>query len=132
MTRASVRAERGLVGKILVLWLVGLALVVVAALDAGSILLARFHTAGIARAASAAAAEAFDRTDEREAALRAALATIEAGDDDAHLKEFRVTGRGKVVIVVVDRASTLLAGRIGFFDHLTRITATDESAPRTG
>ena len=42
MTRTVIRQEAGLVGKILLLWLLLLAVVVVVAIDAGSILLDAF------------------------------------------------------------------------------------------
>ena len=57
--RRALRDERGLVGKILLLWLVLLVVLVVGAIDAGSILLARSRAADLAEDASVSAAAAF-------------------------------------------------------------------------
>lgn len=122
----SVRTdERGLIGKILVLWLVILGLVVVALVDGGSIVLARLRTHDLARDAAFAAEERFSETGKRRQAVRAALETIGEADEDARLVELEVSGRGDVTVVVTDRADTLLVGRLGFLEHLTTATASD-------
>jgi hypothetical protein len=57
MRRSVIREEAGLIGKILLLWLLLLAVVVVVAIDAGSILLTRSRAADLAEDASVSAAE---------------------------------------------------------------------------
>jgi hypothetical protein len=120
--------ERGLIGKILLLWLVILGLVVVALIDGGSIVLARLRTNDLARDAAFAAEERFSETGRRRQAVRAALATIAETDEDARLVELEVSGRGDVTVVVGDRAGTLLVGRFGFFEDLTTTTASDTAS----
>lgn len=122
------RDERGLVGKLLVLWLVFLVLFVVAVFDAGSIVLARLRIADIAQDAAFASAQRFDETGERGQAVRAALASIASSDEDAMLKDLEISRRGEVTVVVTDRATTLLTGRIGFLDDLATVTATDTTS----
>lgn len=122
------RDERGLVGKLLVLWLVFLALVVVALFDAGSIVFARLRVADLAQDAAFASAQRFDETGERRQAVRAALASIASSDEDARLSELEISRRGEVTVVVTDQATTLLAGRIGFLDHLVNVTGSDTSS----
>ncbi|MGH2589345.1 MAG: hypothetical protein ACRDGW_00940 [Actinomycetota bacterium] len=122
------RDERGLVGKLLVLWLVFLALVVVALFDAGSIVFARLRVADLAQDAAFASALRFDETGERRQAVRAALASIASSDEDARLSELEISRRGEVTVVVTDQATTLLAGRIGFLDHLAIVTGSDTSS----
>jgi hypothetical protein len=119
--------ERGLVGKILVLWLVVLVLVVIAAVDGASILLSRVRTADLARDAAAAAAAAHDESGTRRAALDAALAVIADADEDAGLDDFEVSRRGEVSLVVVDRAGTILVGRIGLLEDLAESRASASS-----
>jgi hypothetical protein len=117
--------ERGLIGKILVLWLVILSVVVVVLVDGGSIVLARLRTHDLARDAASAAEERLSETGKRRQAVRTALETIGEADDDARLVELEVSGRGDVTVVVSDRVGTLLIGRLGFFEHLTTATASD-------
>jgi hypothetical protein len=120
--------ERGLIGKILVIWLVILGLVVVALIDGGSIVLARLRTNDLARDTASAAEERFSETGRRRQAVRAALATIAESDEDARLVELEVSDQGDVTVVVTDRAGTLLVGRFGFFEHLTKATASDTAS----
>ena len=120
--------ERGLIGKILLLWLVILGLVVVALIDGGSIVLARLRTNDLARDVAFAAEERFSETGRRRQAVGAALATIAETDEDARLVELEVSGRGDVTVVVSDRAGTLLVGRFGFFEDLTTATASDTAS----
>lgn len=122
---SRVTDERGLIGKILLIWLVILGLAVVALIDGGSIVLARLRTNDLARDAAFAAEERFSETGKRRQAVRAALATIAETDEDARLVELEVTGRGDVTVVVTDRAGTLLVGRLGFLEDLTTATASD-------
>jgi Flp pilus assembly protein TadG len=122
------RDERGLVGKLLVLWLVFLALMVVALFDVGSIVFARLRVADLAQDASFASAQRFDETGERRQAVRAALASIASSDEDARLSELEISRRGEVTVVVTDQATTLLAGRIGFLDHLAIVTGSDTTS----
>jgi hypothetical protein len=116
--------ERGLIGKLLVLWLVVLGLVVVGVIDAGSIALARFRTGELARDAGSAAAERLEETGKRRAAIRAATAVIAEGGEAARLLDLEIAG-DEVTVVVADRAGTLLAGRFGFLDEFTNVTASD-------
>jgi len=117
--------ERGLIGKILLIWLVILGLIVVALIDGGSIVLARLRTNDLARDAAFAAEERFSETGRRRQAVRAALTTIAETDEDARLVELEVSGRGDVTVVVSDRAGTLLVGQLGFLEDLATATASD-------
>jgi hypothetical protein len=122
--------ERGLVGKIVVLWLLVLAIASVLALDAGSIVLARFRTSDLAADAAVAAADTFEETGDEEAAKLAALETIEDSSHRARLKRIRV-GRSEVTLVLQSQAGTILVGRIPWFDQLAKVTVTESSAPDT-
>jgi uncharacterized membrane protein len=127
MTRIVVRQEAGLVGKILLLWLLLIAIVVVVAIDAGSILLTRSRAADLADDASVSAAEAFGRTGDEQQAKLAALDTIADADEAVRLKRIDV-GRREVTVVLAVRADTLVVGRIPFVDDLEKLTVSGSTA----
>ena len=130
MTRTVIREEAGLVGKILLLWLLLLAAVVVVAIDAGSILLTRSRATDLADDASVSAAEAFGQTGDEQQAKLAALDTIADADEAVRLKRIDV-GRREVTVVLIVRADTLVVGRIPFFDDLEKLTVSGSTtAPR--
>ena len=130
MTRIVIRQEAGLVGKILLLWLLLLAVIVVVAIDAGSILLTRSRAADLAEDASVSAAEAFGQTGDEQQAKLAALDTIADADEAVRLKRIDV-GRREVTVVLVVRADTLVVGRIPFVDDLEKLSVSSSTvAPR--
>ena len=124
------RDDRGLVGKILLLWLLLLVVLVVGALDAGSILLARSRATDLAKDASVSAAAAFAQSGDQEQAKLAALDTIADADEPVRLKSIDV-GRREVTVVLVVHADTLVVGRIPFLDDLGRVSVSGSTtAPR--
>jgi hypothetical protein len=125
--RAPFRDDRGLVGKILLVWLLLLAVLVVGAIDAGSILLARSRAADLAKDASVSAAEALRQNGDEEQAKLAALDTIADADEPVRLKRIDV-GRREVAVVLVVHADTLVVGRIPFLDDLARVTVSGSTA----
>jgi Flp pilus assembly protein TadG len=128
--RAPFRDDRGLVGKILLVWLLLLAVLVVGAIDAGSILLARSRAADLAKDASVSAAEALRQNGDEEQAKLAALDTIADADEPVRLKSIDV-GRREITVVLVVHADTLVVGRIPFLDDLGRVTVSGSTtAPR--
>lgn len=124
--------ERGLIGKVIVLWLVLVGVVALIGIDAVSIVLARLRSDDLAQDAGFAAAERLDETGDRREAVRAALAAIARSDEDARLQDLEVSTRGEVTVVVTDRVDTLLVGRFGILDELTTVTATDTSPADVG
>ena len=121
------RDDRGLVGKILLVWLLLLAVLVVGAIDAGSILLARSRAADLAKDASVSAAEALRQNGDEEQAKLAALDTIADADEPVRLKSIDV-GRREITVVLVVHADTLVVGRIPFMDDLARVTVSGSTA----
>jgi Flp pilus assembly protein TadG len=121
------RDDRGLIGKILLVWLLLLAVLVVGAIDAGSILLARSRAADLAKDASVSAAEALRQNGDEEQAKLAALDTIADADEPVRLKSVDV-GRREVTVVLVVHADTLVVGRIPFLDDLGRVTVSGSAA----
>jgi Flp pilus assembly protein TadG len=128
--RRAFRDDRGLVGKILLVWLLLLVVLVVGALDAGSILLARSRAADLAKDASVSAAASLAQSGDQEQAKLAALDTIADADEPVRLKSIDV-GRREVTVVLVVHADTLVVGRIPFLDDLRRVTVSGSTtAPR--
>lgn len=111
--RVDLRDDAGLIGKIIVAWLLVLALAVIAVIDTGSILVTRFRAEASARAAAAAAAEAFRATGDDVAARTAAEQAIAA--DDVTLAGFAILDDGRARVVVEGEPSTIVAERIAPF-----------------
>lgn len=125
--RAAQEDERGLVGKILLVWLLLAAVVVVVAIDASSILLVRFRASDLANDASASAAEAIRQTGDVERAKLAALDTVADADEAVRLKRIDV-GRREIRVVLTARADTLVVDRIPFLDDLATVTVSGSTA----
>lgn len=126
--------ERGLVSKLSLIWLVIVALFVVAAFDTGSIALTKFKVASAAEKAAFEAAATYKATGNRDKARLTALEQLEEEAPGARLARdgFSINQRtGEVTVTAVDRASTLLAGRIGFLKEYTRTIATETAGPST-
>ena len=124
--------DGGLVGKLLIIWLVALALLLVALWDGGSIGIAYLRNANLAQDAARAGVDRFEETGERRRAERTAIATIASADGDARVEDVTVTRRGKITVVVTANAGTLIAGRIGFLDDLTVVTSTATATASPG
>jgi hypothetical protein len=120
--------EHGLVGKLLVLWLLLVAFLGVVAVDAGSILMLRVRTGDLAGDAAGAAAEEFAASRDQRAAKLAALGTIADGEDRARLRRIEVR-RGAVAVEVSARADTIVVDWIPFVDDLATVTVTRTSTP---
>jgi hypothetical protein len=117
------RDERGLVGKLIVLWLLVFALVVLVAIDGVSILVTRVHAGEVAQTAADAAVVPLEQGKSEEKALKAGLAALAEADDTAKMKRFDVTS-GTVTVEVSDRANTVLVGLFGLLDGLADVSAT--------
>lgn len=118
--------DGGLVGKVVVLWLVLASIVVIIAIDAGSILLARSRAEDLADDASASASQVYRETGDEEEAKLAALDTIADADEPVRLKRIDVERR-TVTVVIIARAATLVVGSIPVFDDLARLTVSDSA-----
>lgn len=126
------REETGVVGKIIVVWLVVVALVGVAVIDAGSIAFTKFGLADVASTAATQAANAYQGDRDVAAACRAAATSIVDSDPSAKLaKKGCVVNEqtGAVTITVRKQAKTILADRLGFTKRLAKVTATETNGP---
>jgi uncharacterized membrane protein len=131
---ARVRDQRGLIGKIVFVWLLLLALFVVAAIDTGSIALTRFKVANAADKAAFQAASEFKESADRAKAFQAAQQVIEEDVPGAKIRGdgFSIDTRtGNVTVRVVKKAWSLVAGRLSFTKSYTKVSASSTSAPPT-
>lgn len=119
--------QAGLVGKLVLVWLLVAALVVLAAIDAITIVVTRIRTADIARDAAVVGATAIAEGGGRRAAKRAVLSEIADRDDDALPEDITIGDDGTVTVTVIDHAGTILVGRFGLLESLAEVSATDSS-----
>lgn len=126
----SIREERGLVSKILVIWLLLMVVLGLAAFDTVRILLARYKVSDAAQEASFEASNELHRSGDRRAALEAALAAVADKDKGARVTQFTIDPqKQQVTVTVTKKVSTLVAGRVGFLQGFTKATASDTSEP---
>lgn len=110
--RAGLADDRGLIGKIILAWLLALALGGVAAIDAGSIVLSRYRASAAAELAAEAGAAALAAGGDESAARAAAEAAVSTSYRDAELEGLAVLEGGLVRVTVTAEPPTLLAGRL--------------------
>jgi Flp pilus assembly protein TadG len=124
------RDERGLMGKITLLWLALLILLVIAAIDTGSILYTRYKVSDAADEASFQAATVYKDTNNQQAALQAALAKVKELTPGAHLAAFKLDAKtGEVTVTVTKQAWSLLAARLSFTEKYVKATETATNGP---
>lgn len=130
--RARPTEEVGMIGKLMVFWLLVLALIAVAGVDAGKIAWAHFHEASIASSAVSDAAASYKDTHSVSKACAAAEATILAADASLKIvpKGCKVdVATGRVTITVSKHINTLVAGRLSFTKKYTTISDTETATP---
>lgn len=124
--------QTGAVGMMIVIWLVVVVLLGITAIDAGSIAFTKFRLADVASSASTQAANAFRSNPNVATACQAAEASILADDASAKLakKGCLVDAQtGAVTITVRKEATSIVAGRLGFTKHFTKVSATETNGP---
>lgn len=121
--------ERGLIGKILVLWIVLGLLLVVFAYDGIQVAVTRFRVADTAQSAAYEAASTLRSTngDGAQAYQTAQRVVADAGSD-LRLSGFSIDPQtDQVTLTVTHKAPTLLMGRIGFMKSFTKARTTETS-----
>ena len=132
MTR--LRDETGMVGKIIIVWLLLVGLLGVVGLDAASIVFTKFRLNDTASTAATAAATSYQNTHDENEACSAGRSSIENEDPDAHIpKTFCKIDptSGEATIVVRKQAKTILAGRLSFTEDLTKVSDKETAGPAT-
>jgi uncharacterized membrane protein len=124
--------QTGAVGMMIIIWLAVVALVGVAAIDAGSIAFTKFRLADVASTASTQAANAFRASPNVATACQAAETSIASDDSSAKLakKGCVVNAQtGTVTITVRKEAKTIIAGHLSFTKKFTRVSASETNGP---
>lgn len=122
-----VRDEHGMVGKLIVVWLLMMVLIGVAAIDTASVLFARFRLSDAATVAASTGSAALTQGQSSADVCAAAAARVEEKSPDARMPRrswCKVDATAaEVTITLRIQAGTLLAGRLPFTEDLTFVSA---------
>ena len=124
--------QAGLVGKMIVIWLVVVGVLGITAIDTVSILFTKFRVSDMASNAASEAANVWKTTKNQVQACDAAETSVEESDPDARIP---LNGcivnqqTGEVTITVRKTATTLVAGKLSFTKRFARPTATETNGP---
>lgn len=126
----SLHDEAGLIGKIAVLWIIGLLLIALLLLDGLSIVLTTFRLSNTAQAAASVAATTYKNVHDTTKACAAAEPSLLQDDVPVPTSEGWCKidpATGEATIALKTTASTIVLGRLSFTQDLTKIKV-DESA----
>jgi predicted ATP-grasp superfamily ATP-dependent carboligase len=126
------RSQSGLVGKMIVIWLLLVAVIGVATIDTVSIAFTKFRTQDIASNAASTAANTWRDTENELKACDAARVRVAAEDHGALITKNGCVvneATGEVTITVRKEAATLLAGRLPWTKKLAKPEAVETSGP---
>ena len=126
------RDEAGLVGKMIIVWLLFLGLIAVAAIDAASIAFTTYKLSDVGQAAASEGARVYRGDhDVRETCERVAdvVAAQEPTARVAHGGCSVERPTGLVTVKVRKLASTLVAHRIPWTEDFARVTVTETAGP---
>ena len=135
MTRLATRVHRGdtgLMGKMIVIWLVLVTLVGVATIDTVSIAFTKFRASDLASNAAATAANTWSDTKDSQEACDAARAQVTEDDADAQITKNGCVvneATGEVTITVRKEAATLVAARLSWTKKFAKPEAVETSGP---
>jgi hypothetical protein len=124
--------ERGLLGKLAIVWLLIAALIVVGLVDGASILVTRLHLSDVAGQAAIAGSADYATTHDVAHACAAAGVSIQAADPNVKLgKAFCMidTEKGDVTITLHKEAKTILVGRVSFTKRWASVRDVETNGP---
>jgi hypothetical protein len=130
--RRSLHDEAGLVGKVIVVWLLLLLVLGIAAVDAASILFTRFRLDDAAATAATTAATTYRNGRDVTDACAAPHLSVETADPDAVMSKTFCkveTSTGEVTITLRRTATTILAGRLSFTRDLAEVVQRETAGP---
>jgi len=130
--RLRPRDQSGLVGKMIVVWLLVVVVVAVAAIDTASIAFTKFSISDEANTAAQTAANTWRDTDSAQRACNAARASVTQADADAVVpRDGCVVNQatGQVTITVRKPATTLVASRLPWTKRFAHPQATETAGP---
>jgi hypothetical protein len=126
--------EAGMVGKIIIVWLLLVALLGAVGLDTASIVFTKFRLSDTASTAATVAATNYQNGHDQGAACDAARQSVEVEDPDAQIpKNFCKIdpSSGEATIMIKKQAKTIVAGRLSFTKDLAKVTDKETAGPAT-
>jgi len=131
--RTQLHEETGMMGKLVVVWVLLLALAGVAAVDTVSIMFTTFHLADVAGRAAGDAVDTYAHTGDANQTCADAAAAIRAADDTIKLPKTDFCSidpqTGRVTLTVKKTASTFLVGKISYTKHYAQVSHTEIAGP---
>ena len=115
---SRIRDDRGIIAASLLRTILVLTLIGLAAIETSAILFARLQAQDVAETAAAVGAGAYRDSKNVETARGTATTAMLDKDRDATMTSFEVFSDGRVRVVVLKEARTLLVQRIGFLKDL--------------
>jgi uncharacterized membrane protein len=128
------RDESGMVGKMIVIWLVMVGILGIAGVDTASIVFTKFQLSDTASNAARAAASAYRASHSLQVACQAAVDSVKVDDANATVPKngCKVDAQtGEATVAVRKMAHTVIAGRLSFTRDLTRVTQRETRGPGT-
>jgi hypothetical protein len=128
----TLREETGLVGKMIVVWLLVLGLLAVAAIDAASIAFTTYKLSDAGTVAAREGALVFKRTQDIRDACERVERIVTREDPTARLTRRGCSierPTGLVTVNIRKRASTLVAARIPWTEDLAVVVVTETAGP---
>ena len=126
------REQSGMVGKIIVVWLLFVAVLGIFAIDTASVLFTKFRLSDAAATAASTAASTYQNERDVTAACGAAELSVHQADPDAAMAKgwCKVdTSSGNVTITLRKTATTVIAGRFSFTSDLTKVVQRETASP---
>jgi uncharacterized membrane protein len=130
----KLRDESGMVGKLIVVWLVLVGVVGIAGVDTASIVFTKFQLSDTASNAATAAANAFSASHSVQIACKAAVDSVKIDDANATVPKNGCTidaQTGEATVAVRKQAHTVVAGRLSFTRDLARVVQRETRGPST-
>ena len=124
--------DSGLIGKIAIVWLLILALILVAAVDAASIAFTTYKLSDVGSAAASEGALVFDKTHDVRDACDRVVQVMKEEDPAVRLAKGGCSVErpsGLVTVKVRKDASTLVAERIPWTQEFATVVVTETSGP---
>ncbi len=126
------REQAGLVGKIILVWLLFVAVLGIFAIDTASVLFTKFRLSDAAATAASTAVSTYQNQRDVTAACGAAEVSVHQADPDASMTKgwCKVdTSSGDVTITLRKTATTIIAGRFSFTRDLTKVVQRESASP---
>jgi uncharacterized membrane protein len=130
----KLRDESGMVGKIIVIWLVLVGVIGIAGIDTASIVFTKFQLSDTASNAATAAANAYDASHNVQTACQAAKDSVKVDDANATVAKNGCTidaQTGEATVAVRKEAHTVVAGRLSFTRDFARVVQRETRGPST-